>query len=208
MWKLKDVLNGIDWEVHIEYRIMDPWVDENHTLHPDDMLVGYSRWTGKKLVSEDGDSYDLDDDVAKIKWLASDDLVVTIPRYPISAGAFQYYDGDGGLRRDRLFNDLLKVSDRITQTDIAMEEMSELTKAIVKYRRATKNPISKELATQFLDHIAEEIADVRITTDQLVQFYDLTERTAAWEHLKLERLANTIRIKMEEEHGASQLARG
>ena len=33
-----------------------------------DLLFGYCHWTGKELVSGDGDSYDLDDEVLKFEF--------------------------------------------------------------------------------------------------------------------------------------------
>lgn len=38
-----------------------------------DMLVGYCSWDGEKLISLDGDSYDLDDEVEKYEY--SDDIL-------------------------------------------------------------------------------------------------------------------------------------
>lgn len=49
------------------------------------------------------------------------------------------------------------------QTDMIIEEMSELTKALLKHRR---NPTSNTL-----DNIKEEMADVQIMLDQMKLFY-------------------------------------
>ncbi|MCL2563586.1 MAG: hypothetical protein FWE08_06085 [Oscillospiraceae bacterium] len=55
-----------------------------------------------------------------------------------------------------------------SQTDMAIEEMSELTKAILKYRRAK----SFEESNVMKEQIIEEIADVYIMLAQLVLIYD------------------------------------
>lgn len=51
------------------------------------------------------------------------------------------------------------------QEDIAIEEMSELTKAILKHRRAEK--FGQYDLTETLNAIAEEIADVEIGLEYL-----------------------------------------
>ena len=68
------------------------------------------------------------------------------------------------------------------QTDMAIEEMSELIKALLKYRRAGANGTLEE---SDLDAVLEEMADVSIMLNQLTLIYgDPTE----WEIRKLERL--------------------
>ena len=69
------------------------------------------------------------------------------------------------------------------QVDVAIEEMSELTKAILKYRRAENK--NKNEAEYLEDNIIEEIADVQIMLDQMrIIFGD----TAEQEEFKLNRL--------------------
>ena len=56
--KLKDLLsNNI---ITIEVRTFDP--------DGDDMLFGHCRWNGKELVSLDGDTYSVEDEVYKFKF--------------------------------------------------------------------------------------------------------------------------------------------
>lgn len=50
------------------------------------------------------------------------------------------------------------------QTDIAIEEMAELTKALLKYRRTNYSPAA---ATEIAINIVEELADVQIMILQL-----------------------------------------
>lgn len=52
------------------------------------------------------------------------------------------------------------------QIDVAIEEMAELTKALIKERRETKNN-----AKAIVD-ICEEIADVAIMLEQLMMIFD------------------------------------
>lgn len=42
------------------------------TYDPDgnDMLFGYCHWTGKELISDDGDTYSVEEDVAKFEFSA------------------------------------------------------------------------------------------------------------------------------------------
>ena len=54
-----------------------------------------------------------------------------------------------------------------SQTDVAIEEMSELIKALIKYRRRA--------SVKTLQNIEEEIADVSIMLSQLVMIYSNAE---------------------------------
>lgn len=69
-----------------------------------------------------------------------------------------------------------------------IEEMSELTKEICKNKDGQNN----------VDHIAEEIADVFITLDQMVIYHDIFDRISQYREQKLERLRSLIFI---EKHG-------
>lgn len=70
------------------------------------------------------------------------------------------------------------------QEDICIEEMSELTKAIIKNRRNQDMAASGRL-----NNIREEIADVQIMLDQMRLIYGDTK---AMEETKLERLAKRL----------------
>lgn len=71
------------------------------------------------------------------------------------------------------------------QVDMCLEEMAELSKALLKMRRPDGNIADK------LDNIREEIADVQIMIDQMKMIYgeELVEKS---ERLKLARLENRI----------------
>ena len=68
------------------------------------------------------------------------------------------------------------------QSLIAVEEMSELTKEIIKRHRGLAN---------FM-HIAEEIADVQVMLLQLVYMFDLEERVEQSLRFKIERLKTKL----------------
>lgn len=76
------------------------------------------------------------------------------------------------------------------QVDKAIEEMAELTKALLKERQAMHDAGD----TSKQDHVVEEIADVQIMLNQMqLIFGDCTD----WEVRKLERLA----ARLEKEDG-------
>lgn len=68
------------------------------------------------------------------------------------------------------------------QVDKCIEEMSELTKELLKNRDGEKN----------LDHIAEEIADVLITVHQMVAGFDVYFEVDEYIARKLQRLKRRI----------------
>lgn len=70
-----------------------------------------------------------------------------------------------------LLNKAVDTYGAAAQTDMAIEEMSELTKALLKFRRAENNPEEYDIERKRLD-IYEEIADVMIMLAQLIMIYD------------------------------------
>lgn len=73
------------------------------------------------------------------------------------------------------------------QTDMMIEEMSELAKALLKWRRAAT--VSGDNTGEKYDAILEEMADVQIMLNQMALIYgDFTE----WEIAKLERLEQRL----------------
>ncbi len=76
------------------------------------------------------------------------------------------------------------------QKDMMIEEMSELTKAILKERRALKDRNKKYIDLEVArGEIKEEIADVQIMLNQMKIIYGSTNK---WENLKLQRLENML----------------
>ena len=85
------------------------------------------------------------------------------------------------------------------QLDMAIEEMSELTKAICKYKRLKKSIASNSGSVDkkvveweryyvTIDDIKEEIADVLIMLEQLMMMFDCEERMSAIASKKIDRL--------------------
>lgn len=68
------------------------------------------------------------------------------------------------------------------QEDVAIEEMSELTKALLKRRRGEDNA----------EDVLSEIADVQIMLDQMRMLYG---HTHDYEQAKIERLAGRLGIE-------------
>ena len=75
------------------------------------------------------------------------------------------------------------------QVDMCLEEMSELTKALLKYRRYSDLP--KEELKVLWAGIISEIADVIITTEQMVIHYG-EESVKTMIKFKIDRLAGEI----------------
>ena len=75
------------------------------------------------------------------------------------------------------------------QEDVAIEEMSELIKAICKMRRAGVN--EKPAAT---DAIVDEIADVSIMLEQLCMMYECFDAVENRRQYKVRRLENMLEI--------------
>lgn len=81
------------------------------------------------------------------------------------------------------------------QKDMAIEEMSELTKAICKERRArTKTERAEARA-----NIIEEIADVYIMLSQLIMIYDKDGECQRAVDYKVDRLEQTVLKALREE---------
>ena len=72
---------------------------------------------------------------------------------------------------------------RTAQTDIAIEEMSELTKAILKLRRADGEKYFKAR-----NDLIDEIADVLVCTKQLLIIYDCYSEVSERMEFKVQRL--------------------
>lgn len=76
------------------------------------------------------------------------------------------------------------------QTDMMIEEMSELTKALLKHRR---NP-----SAETLENIKEEMADVQIMLDQMRMIYG---DNSGYRAEKLLRLARRLNIDEDTDAG-------
>lgn len=86
-----------------------------------------------------------------------------------------------------------------SQLEKSIEELDELKEAIDALLELNKLTHSRKLAfyrsnrEYFVDHIAEEIADVKIMLDQLEYGLKIEQRTADWREMKLKRQLERIR---------------
>ena len=79
------------------------------------------------------------------------------------------------------------------QTDMVIEEMSELTKALLKYRRLENSLKSADCKkTQAKQNIYEEIADVIIMLTQLIMIYGGRDEIKMFIEGKVLRLAERL----------------
>lgn len=85
-----------------------------------------------------------------------------------------------------------------SQIDMAIEEMSELTKALMKDRRqAKKSGYSISAAEVLEDNIAEEMADVIIMLVQLQMMFGNKEKVLRHVNIKVERLKAQLEVEVE-----------
>lgn len=75
------------------------------------------------------------------------------------------------------------------QMDKAIEEMAELTKALLKWRYAT-NRYEQEI---IMESVNEEMADVRIMMNQLAMMFHNDADVDVWMDKKIERLEHRLR---------------
>jgi len=95
--------------------------------------------------------------------------------------------------RDKILMDAVTTWGRDAQAMMMIEEMSELTKAISKFYRATDD----SSASAAVESIREEMADVQIMLDQMKIMFGSPE---SYEREKLDRL----RMRLEAAHGRSE----
>lgn len=103
-------------------------------------------------------------------------------------------NGIGYLERKRVYEQAVESYGCRTQVMMAIEEMSELTKAICKVFRPDCDGSNEE--------IAEEIADVTICLEQLRLIFGLNEDVCDQMDKKILRLAERLGFDTEDfEHG-------
>lgn len=85
-------------------------------------------------------------------------------------------------RREEIEERAIRTYGIPSQIDMCIEEMSELTKAILKHRRACKNADGYD---ETHDNVIEEMADVQIMLDQMRMIFG---DTSSQEEYKLNRL--------------------
>ena len=99
----------------------------------------------------------------------------------------------------KLINECVRIYGKYSQVDMAIEEMSELTKALLKERRGDTDNEKKAA-----DHIAEEIADVIIMLEQLMIIFDNTEEIQKQIYYKLERQGNRLKQLVDSEFSVKE----
>lgn len=80
---------------------------------------------------------------------------------------------------------------KAAQIDMAIEEMSELTKALLKDRRAERNPAAWD-CEKVRENVAEEMADVYIMLLQLEIIFQNSDETRRIRSDKMNRLYKRI----------------
>ena len=122
--------------------------------------------------------------VSKLKKLAADRLEqLNSQRTDHFADANKMVPDD-----DRIMRQAIETYGTQAQCDVAIEEMAELTKAIMKIRRVA-NDYEKTPAA--LDNLLEEIADVDIMVDQLKIMWG-PKQVEEYRRKKLERLERRL----------------
>lgn len=91
-------------------------------------------------------------------WLENGDVILYFPQR------------DEMMERNEALKKIIDTYGDQSQIDIAIEEMSELTKALMKYRRM--ETAESEKMDVWADDVAEEMADVSIMLDQLKMIFD------------------------------------
>lgn len=90
------------------------------------------------------------------------------------------------MRDAHYYKDFLDTFGADTQFNFAIEEMSELIKAICKYKRKIEN-CSPEEKEKLRENIIEEIADVKICIEELIYMFDCLDEVTKVEDFKLAR---------------------
>lgn len=95
------------------------------------------------------------------------------------------------IKNPEILEDAIDRYGKRAQSDMAVEEMSELIQAIMKYRRVCSVPdVEKRRKAQRA--IVEETADVLITVAQVIMMYDYDNEIQAAVDLKVNRLRDRL----------------
>lgn len=99
--------------------------------------------------------------------------------------------------RPKILQQAVDTYGKEAQTDMAIEEMSELSKALLKHRRAEKSPEAWDYE-RTKQNIYEEIADVIIMLTQLLMIYGGREEIQKDIDSKVSRLAERLKNRDKE----------
>ena len=113
-------------------------------------------------------------------------IAVEAPAMGEAGGMIQ----EAAVRRPVL-QDALVMYGQQAQIDMMLEEMAELSKALLKLRRAKKHEITEPLF--LVKNVEEEIADVQIMLEQMELLHDCAGLVAGFKAQKLDRLEKRLR---------------
>lgn len=131
--------------------------------------------------------YDPADDIVKV-YKADDFLDLNTKHKTL---LWSGVDNQSPLDPFDIFNKAVKVYDNDSRIDLAIEEMSELIKALLKYRRMVNGTEAYD-ADAIADNIAEETADVQIMLDQLCIIFKNNKQVHKHWFSKVDRLRKRI----------------
>ena len=94
-------------------------------------------------------------------------------------------------QEEKVLHKAIEVYGRIPQIDMMIEEMSELTKALCKYKRAYFDVAETAMPTDIVDNVYEEIADVKIMIRQMEMIFGESNVEAEMRE-KIERLERNL----------------
>lgn len=83
-----------------------------------------------------------------------------------------YEPSDDTIVQITIFNMLTKFGED-SQIDVCIEEMSELTKELIKYKRSKIHSREKQAASR--EHVVEEISDVMFMMEYLKEIFEITD---------------------------------
>ena len=86
------------------------------------------------------------------------------------------------IEKQRIYKEALEMFGETSQKVMVVEEMSELIKELCKELRDRGN----------VEHIAEEVADVEITLEQIKQIYNISDKVKEQKNYKLHRFSQRM----------------
>lgn len=94
-------------------------------------------------------------------------------------------------QEEKTLHKAIEVYGRMPQIDMMIEEMSELTKALCKYKRAYFDVAETAMPTDIYDNVCEEVADVKIMIRQMEMLFGESNVEAEMRE-KIERLQRRL----------------
>lgn len=82
-------------------------------------------------------------------------------------------EGEREVDADEVINRMLEKFGEDSQIDVAIEEMSELTKELIKYKRSKLHFRERQVSSR--EHVIEEISDVLFMFEYLKMIFGISE---------------------------------